>query len=253
MYKAVVVDDEELVREAVIALGRWRDFGIDRILEASNAREALELIRCERPDIVISDMKMPVMNGIELLKELAAGGFAAKVIVVSGYSDYEYTRQAIRSNVVDYILKPVDSQELNNAIAAAISEIEDEKCLSDTAEADPAHTDPDPVKRNAICDIERYVSENFCNEITLEELAHRFFICKEHISRSFKKQYGMNLFDYISMLRIEKAKVLMLETLCSIEEIAVKAGFSNGNYFSKAFRRQTGISPSEYRSGSCKR
>lgn len=243
MYKTIIIDDEDLVREAIIALGKWRDFGITNIYEADNAKAALEIIEKELPDIVVTDMKMPVMGGLELLKELDFGHSNTKVIVVSGFSDYEYTRQAIRSNVIDYILKPIDSQDLNNAIAAAISEIEDEERRTGNFEEGNA----DFAEGNSIFEIETYVKDNFNNEITLEELAHKFYISKEHISRSFKKQFNTNLFDYLTMLRIEKAKELMLKTQYSIEEIALRVGFSNGNYFSKAFRKKTNLSPSEYR------
>lgn len=243
MYKAIIIDDEDLVREAIIALGKWKDFGITKICEADNAKSALEIIDKEMPDIVVTDMKMPVMDGMELLKELDFKHFHVKVIVVSGFSDYEYTRQAIRSNVVDYILKPIDSQDLNNAIATAISEIEDDEERTGNYEERNAGF----VERNSIFEIEKYVKDNFNNEITLEELAHKFYISKEYISRLFKKQFNTNLFDYLATLRIENAKELILKTQYSIEEIALRVGFSNGNYFSKAFRKKTNLSPSEYR------
>lgn len=241
MFKVIIIDDEDLVREAIIALGKWRDFGIIKIYEADNAKSALEIIEKEMPDIVVTDMKMPVMDGIELLRVLDFNHHNTKVIVVSGFSDYIYTRQAIRSNVVDYILKPVDSQDLNNAIAAAISAIEDEKGKLAYAE------DDELIERNGIFEVEKYVRDNFNNEINLEELANKFFMSREHISRLFKKQFNTNLFDYLTELRIEKAKELMHKTQYTVEEVALRVGFSNGNYFSKAFRRKTNLSPSEYR------
>lgn len=249
MYKVIIVDDEDLVREAIIALGKWKDFGVDRILEANNAKVALEHIEKEKPDILVTDMKMPVMDGVELLKVLGLNYSNIKVIVVSGFSDFEYTRQAIRSSVVDYILKPIDSQDLNNAIARAISELEEEKSQKSITGEEKIEY----IEKNVILEIEQYVKENYPNEITLDELAHKFYVSKEHISRSFKKQFNMNLFEYITMLRIEKAKELMLKTSYSIEEIALRVGFSNGNYFSKAFRKQMDISPSEYRNHHFKR
>ncbi len=243
MYKAIIIDDEDLVREAIVALGKWKDFGVTKICEAHNAKAALEIMEKEMPHIVVTDMKMPVMDGVELLKELDFSHFNAKVIVVSGFSDYEYTRQAIRSNVVDYILKPIDSQDLNNAIAAAISEIQDEEERAGVTE----EGNNELTGGNGISGIEKYIRDNFSSEITLEELANKFFISKEHISRSFKKQFNTNLFDYLTTLRIEKAKELILKTQYSVEEIALRVGFSNGNYFSKAFRKKTNLSPSEYR------
>ena len=240
MITALIVDDESLVREAVRTLGQWDEFGIERVLEASNAKTALELFDREHPEVIVTDMKMPVMDGIEFLKELDSRASHPKVIIVSGFDDYDYTRQAIRSNVVDYILKPIDRQELNQALSEAVSRLAD---LTDTREA----AETEELNGTVVTQIEKYIRERYTRDITLSEISVRFFVSKEHISRSFKKQYHINLFDYITLLRLEKAKTLMKSTRLSIEEIAQRTGFSNGNYFSKVFKKHVGESPSEFR------
>lgn len=238
MMKAIIIDDEDMVREAILLLGHWTDLNIGSVLEADNALTAIQLIESEHPEIIITDMKMPVMDGKELLKTLAAKNISSKIIVISGFSDYDFTRQAIRSNVIDYILKPVDEQELNEALCRAISEIDIEQ--NTLIEAEESSND-------LVFEIERYIRENYCSEISLSDLANRFYLSKEHISRSFKRHFQINLFDFITSLRIEKAKALLSKTKLSIEEIAEMTGFSNGNYFSKTFRKQTGLSPSEFK------
>ena len=240
--KVIIIDDEDMVREAIRILGHWADLGIDSVLESTNAHEAIGMIESENPEIVITDMKMPVMDGKELLATLHEKGVDCKVIVVSGFSDYDFTRQAIRSNVIDYILKPVDEQELNEALSQAVCEIE-EKRHANT----PPEIPEEELQSNITIEIERYIRENYCGDISLNHLARIFYVSKEHISRSFKKQFQINLFDYITSLRIEKAKTLLLKTQLPIEEIAAMTGFSNGNYFSKTFRKQTGLSPSEFK------
>lgn len=244
MFKAVIIDDEDLVREAVRLLGRWEEFGIRRIFEAMNAKDGLAIIDKEKPDLIITDMKMPVMNGVELLKELVSRQSGSPIIVVSGFSDFEYTKQAIRSKVVDYILKPIDAQDLNNAIATAVSKLEER---ADGIEP-VLESDDNLVSNRIMSDIFAYIKENYAREITLEDLSHRFYASKEHISRTFKREYKTNLFNYITDLKIAKAKELLVKTSLSVEEIATSVGFSNGNYFSKAFKKFLNITPSEFRS-----
>lgn len=240
--KAIIIDDEHMVREAIHILGHWSSLGIDNIFEASNAMEALDIIQKEKPEIIITDMKMPMMSGKDLLMELDKRDLHPQIIVVSGFSDFDFTHQAIRSCVVDYILKPIDEQELNDALSRAAAEIETEKCSELSGAAEEAD-----MQKSTAAMVEQYIRQNYSQEIKLENLSHIFYISKEHISRSFKKQYNINLFDYIANLRIEKAKELLLKTQMSIEEIAVKTGFSNGNYFSKTFKKLTGLAPSEYK------
>ena len=124
MYKALIIDDVSLVRDAVKMLGQWDMFDITEIYEARNAQEALAVIQAEKPDLIITDMKMPVMDGTALLQYLEAEHVPGKVIVISGFSDFAYMRTAIKSGVVDYILKPIDPQDLNNAISSAIGQLE---------------------------------------------------------------------------------------------------------------------------------
>ena len=139
MYKTVIIDDIVLVRDAIKLLGQWDLFGISQIFEAGNAQDGLDIILRENPDLIITDMKMPVMDGVQLLKKLDEEHIKSKVIIISGFSDFKYTRLAIQSKVIDYILKPIDPQDLNNALSAAITEIEKENPSKDVkSEENPA-------------------------------------------------------------------------------------------------------------------
>lgn len=119
MYKALIIDDEEPTREAIRILGDWPRHGIDEVLEAANGQEGLALLERERPDLVLVDMKMPVMDGLAFLQVVERDYPDLFTIVISGYNDFDYTRQAIRSRVVDYLLKPVNRGDLNQALAKA--------------------------------------------------------------------------------------------------------------------------------------
>lgn len=123
MYKVIIIDDEEPVREAIKILGKWEELHIKEIIEALNGKEGIELVRQKKPDIVIVDMKMPEMDGMTFLKILEEEHPEIQSIVLSGYNSFEYTRQAIKSKVADYLLKPVNKDELNSALSKCINNI----------------------------------------------------------------------------------------------------------------------------------
>lgn len=241
MYKVIIIDDVVLVRDAIRLLGQWDMFGITGIFEANNAQEGLEIIHREKPELIITDMKMPVMDGTALLKELEEEHIRSKVIIISGFGDFKYTKLAIQSKAIDYILKPIDPQDLNNAIAAAMVEIEKDfpVCTS--------HENETSTDNQLINNIIVYINKNYMEEISLSALANTFYLSKEHLSRLFKKETGTNLFSYIMGLKLNEAKRLLVQTDLTLEDIAYKLGFSNGNYFSKVFKKNMGQAPRDYR------
>lgn len=127
MYTVLVVDDEPLVRRGIINSVQWENYGVNQIFEASNGNEAWELYQNSAVDIVITDIKMPEMNGIELLRALKTVNSKAVRIVLSGYSDFEYLQKAIRAGVMDYLLKPINVIELEEVLETAINRLREEE------------------------------------------------------------------------------------------------------------------------------
>lgn len=120
MYHILILDDEEPLREAIRILGEWDNLKISEIHEAINGQEGLSILREHHIDLIMVDMKMPGMNGVEFLKKVKQEYPDMLTIVISGYNDFEYTHQAIRSNVLDYLLKPVNRHELNDTLRKAV-------------------------------------------------------------------------------------------------------------------------------------
>lgn len=118
--KVLIVDDEWNVRDVIRYFGEWDRLGITEILEAGNGEEAQTIIEKERPEIIFADIKMPKMNGIQLLEWLNEASYPGKVIIVSGYDDYSYMRKAIQCSSYDYLLKPIESEALNAALEGAV-------------------------------------------------------------------------------------------------------------------------------------
>jgi len=167
--------------------------------------------------------------------------------VISGFSDFKYTRLAIQAGVIDYILKPVDPQDLNNALSAAVSQLESETGETENSNSFSPHATGTAATSKVVSDVFDYINAHYLENISLTDIAETFFLSKEHLSRLFKKETGQNLFSYIMQLKLTEAKRLLQTTDMTLDDIAWHLGFSNGNYFSKVFKKNCRMSPSEYR------
>lgn len=240
--KALIVDDEKHVRDGLNLLADWKGNGIAEVLEAENGEEATELIALHRPAIVFSDMRMPKLNGIELLEWIYNSKYSCKTIVVSGYDDFEYMRNAIYYNSFDYILKPIDPEILNETLARAVRKWKEE--FGGSVELDGPEEDETSMKA-----IKDYIFENYQSDVTLQDIAEKFYLSREHISRKFKQEYNETITDYLMKIRIEKAKELLAKPQLKVYEIAYNVGYQNEKYFSKVFKKYTGLTPNEFRKG----
>lgn len=244
--KAIIIDDEKHVREGLLLLADWNEHSIGTILEAEDGEEATGLIMKHRPEIIFTDMRMPKKDGISLLKWLASTDLNCMTIVVSGYDDYEFMRNAITYNSFDYILKPIDPEILNETLGRAVNKWKEEALARRSSGIQDQLSAPS--EQNSMNRIEEYLRANYQQDITLQEIADRFFLSREHISRKFKQEYNETITDYVTRIRMEKAKEFLAKPHVKIYEVAYHVGYQNEKYFSKVFKKFTRLTPNEYRS-----
>jgi two-component system, response regulator YesN len=248
--KAIIIDDEKHVRDGLQLLGEWEKHGIETILEAEDGNEAIKLISEHRPAIIFTDMRMPKRDGISLLKWIHGSDLASKTIVISGYDDFDYMRNAITYKSFDYILKPIDPEILNETLNRAVQEWNAEERsreimhISDSLNLDDFTQNEE---KNNMQKIEEYLRSHFQEDITLQDIAERFFLNRDYISRKFKQEFNETITDYLTKIRIETAKELLGNPTKKIYEIAYQVGYQNEKYFSKVFKKQTRVTPNEYR------
>ena len=130
MYRVIIVDDEPVIRRGLRETIEWDALGLEVAGEAADGNEALKLVRDIRPEILITDIRMPDMDGIALIREIRKTDLNVKITILSGYSDYDYLKEAIRLGVDNYLLKPIDNDELVSNLRNAVSEIEKEAAVS---------------------------------------------------------------------------------------------------------------------------
>lgn len=345
----MIVDDEKLLRKGFSVMTNWSEKGIYVIGEAMNGADALEQIKNmkTRPDVVLSDICMPIMDGVELTRQLKQLYPEIAVIILSGYDDYQYVRDSMKYGASDYLLKAtIDIDEIYDALqkiklrAASPHELVQ---TTDQEENQVIHMDQNKIKKHLelqefdelqeyicilitknshlklsllhellrdlfffieytldvlgtlthymkdkkyinstaitlvkdvptalewvnliLCEIARhctpvddghkeiinqvqlYIEEHFTEPISLSHIADHFYMNKNYLCDLFKAKTQMTINEYITDLRIEKAKAMIRKTTGSLNEISEASGYPNHSYFGKVFRKKTGISPSEY-------
>ena len=237
MWKVMVADDESYMLEAMEKLIDWKRLECQLIYKAENGQELLEQIKKEAPDIVITDIKMPLMSGIQVAQYVYEHMLPVKVIILSAYTDFEYAQEAIQYDVCGYIVKTSVIEMLPGMIKKAIRKLS--VPMEGEKESVEYHMD-DIFGR-----LQKYIEEHYMDKLTLQQIAQDIHANGSYLSRLYKMKTGQNLFDIINKKRLEKAKEYIRQGN-KIYEIAQKVGFDDVSYFSRVFRKYEGCSPREY-------
>ena len=249
MIRVVIADDEPKVGLLIKNLIDWESMGMVVAGVARNGLEALDLVKTEIPGILITDIRMPGHDGLELIKLAKEINSALEIIIISGYRHFDYARTAIKFGVSDYILKPVNQNQLT-ATLTALREKFERAAGTDFARANRAENSPDAAAQNEGWPIRKaksFIRENYARPITLDEVSRAVGFNPSYFSWLFKKETGRNYLDFVAELRLNKAKELLRETQASVAEICEAVGYADVKRFSRAFRKLAGIGPREFR------
>ncbi len=245
MYKVVVVEDEKRVRQGIVMGTDWSGINCIVMGEASNGEEGVEIIRKCKPDIVITDIRMPRMMGIEMIEKVHEEGLEPCVIFLSAYGDFAYAQQAVKLGAADYLLKPFSDGELENAVLkiAEKNRREEEKREQPNGELKLDRGD----KSKYIMDAIAYVEQNYANpSISVRDVADSLGISEGHLSFLFRKETDSTLMAYVTKCRMRAAMNLLKSYRHKVYEVAQQVGYRDITYFSKTFKKYVGVSPSEY-------
>ena len=237
--KVLIADDEYTISEGFKRLFDWERHGCSLIGEAENGKDALEKIKALSPDIVIMDISMPVMTGLEVIRQVRQRFPRIAFVIVSGYDDFSYCQEALRLRVEAYLLKPVNFDELQEIVDNLKIKLGE----MDMFQGAPA-TDKD---RKLIRDMTDYLNQHLDEEISLKILGDVFYLTPNYISRIFRDELGVNYLAYLTHLRIERARNLLLTTDMAIADVSEAAGFHDYRSFTKVFKRYEGVPPTQFR------
>ncbi|MFS0863059.1 response regulator transcription factor [Fredinandcohnia sp. 179-A 10B2 NHS] len=271
MLKVIIVDDELLERKALSKIISTEFPDVEVIDEAPNGRVAIEKAQLHQPDLMLMDIKMPGIDGVEAVKQIKELLPDTKFIMVSAFNTFEYAKEVMKQGVKDYILKPSRKEDILASVERVKGEIEQErKQLEEQKELrarlkqllaltqnegflEDDHSElVDAWKSNQAKKIltkaKEYIENKFSDSLTLEEVAEHVELSPVYFSKFFKENFGVTFIDYVTTIRMNHAKKEMKDPTKSLKEICYSVGYKDPNYFSRAFKKYTGLSPTEYRS-----
>lgn len=222
MIRTVICDDEEATVNIIRYYIESKSFPLEIVGTAANGREALSLIQKERPNLVFMDIRMPYMDGFQVIEHIAD----CKVIVVTAYDSFEYAQKALRAGVCDIIAKPIDFEQLEQAIYRAIGwKVTPNESVNQMIE---------------------YINSHYKEKIELSQLARLTYSTQSYITRLFKKHMSMTIISYVHMVRVEKSIDLVREKKLSLQEAAEQVGYGNLKNYYKYFKLFKGQTPAAY-------
>lgn len=261
MIRLLIADDEKLEREALAELVQRR-FEREVVLEvAENGRKAADTAVLWGADLILMDIEMPGMSGLDAARAVLAQRPSCRVIFVTAYSLFQYAHEAVHLGACDYLLKPVDPDELEASVRRAMRQIETERKLEELAAAQPQpeQTETEEEAEDApeegensqtalvMAHVRRYLEDNYMFDLSLDSVGEILHISPAYLSAQFKKYQKMNFLDCLTELRINAAKELLADPFRSSAEVASMVGYEDASYFARAFKKRTGMTPTQYR------
>lgn len=254
MVRLLVADDEPIERMVVMKKIR-KQFGEEiELIEAENGREVVEQFYKNPFQIAVLDVEMPGTNGLEAAEEIRKNSEECEIIILTAFDEFQYAKKAITVRALDYLLKPVNEEELFMCLEEAMQRVSQqgrrnttipiEHISDEFLEDGKEHSAKNEMISKKIL---QYIDEHYQEDISLQELAGFLRYSEAYFSTVFKQCFDQNFTIFLSKYRVEKAKTLLEDITINVKEISERVGYRDSNYFAKVFKRVTGVTPSDYR------
>lgn len=252
MIKILIADDELWQRELLAGMVEQR-FGREaEVRTAENGRLAVDAAALWAADVVLMDIEMPGLSGIDAAKQILAQRPECKIIFVTAYSLFAYAHEAVRLGACDYILKPADPDDVERAVRRAAAQAEAQRQLESVASSAGLLESADSYDKTNLLmgKVKKYLQHNYMAcDISLDSVSAMLGLNASYFSALFKRTFQVNFLDYLTELRMEAARELLRDPLRSTAEVAGMVGYESANYFTRAFKKKVGMTPTEYRRG----
>ena len=243
--KLIIVDDEPKIRKGLFKLlDAQEGFKVTGIFE--DVRSALKALYELEADVIITDIKMPEVSGLELIRQIRERNLKLRIIILSGYSNFSYAQKAIELGVTRYLLKPTDPRELISVLREVERELQPEASEKDGKQNQSAEGENE-VGNLLVVKAIKYIEVHYGGKITLKDMARELHLSPNYLCELFKRHTGKNLMEYVTEYRMQKAKSYLNHVEYKVADVAEMVGYREAKYFSSAFKKAYGITPLEYR------
>lgn len=253
MYKVAIIDDEPIITEGLSKIMPWEKWDCQVAGAAYDGKEGLALVRREQPDIIISDIHMPEMNGLQMIAAFKSEFPDTQLIILTGYREFEYARQAIELGVARFLLKPSKMDELEEAMDVVIGRLRRlEEGPEDVTPSEEKETENDALGQNEansfiVKNAMEYIRENSKERLRLADVADQVYVSQWHLSKLLNKHTGKTFSEILNSARMDKSKELLKDPSLRICDIAEMVGFQDLAHFSRVFKKMEGMAANEYR------
>ena len=240
--RVLIVDDEAYMVDYIKKIADWEAHGFDEVLTAHGGSLARDYLKQHEPELLVTDIKMPKVSGLDLAEFVFENKLRTKVIIISGYGEFEFAQQAMRYGVSEYLLKPVLKADFVKTLERLFPKAKaQEEVFYDGAQPGTANG------YNSCEMVKKYVEEHYGEDLSLEVIAAHVHLHPAYLSKVFKENEDQNLSGYITNVRMEKAAQLLMEPELKVHDVMEKVGYQKSQYFSKLFREKYGVTPVEYK------
>lgn len=239
--KLLIADDEDIIRQSVAKYIKLHTDRFEKIYEAENGQVALDLILQHQPDLMLLDVQMPLKNGIDVMQEAARAGLHPITVILSGFDEFKYAQQALKFGAKDYMLKPTRAAD----ILKRLNDLADN--YIGIEEKHSGKADAEQMNRTVKL-AQEYMEEHYMENVSLTSLAKRLGISGSYLSTLFNQNLKCGFVDYLNKIRVEHACCYLEQNYFKTYEIAYKVGFKDEKYFSRVFKKITGMCPKDYKS-----
>ena len=257
MIKVLVVEDEYIIRKGMINTIDWLSMDCKIIGEGINGKEGLKLIEEFSPDLVITDIRMPVMDGLEMLKTAEEAGLKFEKIILTSYGEFKYAQEGIKLGVADYILKPIDEDLLEKAVKKVKEKIEKENTLRNVENITKTKEDIEffspRIYLGKDSDKNRYVEKTlekilncYSEKLNITDIADELDISVSYLSRKIKDVTGETFLDILNKYRVQKSLRLLLTKEYKIYEVSDMVGFTDYKHFCNVFKKYLDTAPGDF-------
>lgn len=249
MYSVYIVDNEPFVALWLKQLFHRPDLGFECVHTFTSAVEAAEATLASPPDLIVSDIRMPKMNGLEFMKYLSVQSIHSKIILVSAFSDFSYAQEALRGGALDYLNKPVSKADVEKCFLRVREILDREQELSANTPGNPlSEESPAVINTDISAEMIHYIEKHYMNSIRLKDLADHVHLNTSYCSVLFQKSFGISFSKYLINIRMEKAQKLLQSKTLSVSQAGSLVGYPDLSYFSKEFKKKFGVTPTEFKS-----